>query len=416
MTRLGCAIAVTVVSAAAGSACSPDPRDLAVPAAELARAKALVRQLTSPAYDEREAAAAELARMGRLARPALATAAADPDPEVRARAARLLPRAEADELAARLDAFLADTDARFRHDVPGWVEFQKITGDTPVAREWFLDLLADEANRRLVLAVGRPDALGEPVADRRRELDLFRVSYPSRYSSAVRDPSAADVLALFFADIHLPNGPVAAAPAGFRTVGVTVGPTIAARVRIAMGEEGKGAVVRAVVARWMDTRTDATQLAAAVHLAVDVHLKEGCPAAVRLSRAGGPVADRALGVAALGQIGGPEHLPMLEVVMGLRPATPGGVAKADDQVVTQRFRRTMLESDVQMRDVALFAAVKITGQEPADYGFEEQTRYGGPRGAYSPTHYLPDGTRDAAFDKWKAWRAAHPDKPGGGSR
>ena len=250
---------------------------------------------------------------------------------------------------------------------------------------------------------------------------LSSSSYSSRSSYGARDPSAADVVALFFADTHLPNGPVAVGPVGLRAVTVTVGQTVAARLRIAMAEEGKGAVVRAVVARWMDTRTDATQMSAAVQLAVELNLKEGCPTAVRLFKAGGPVTDRAHAVAAVGQLGGEEHLPVLEVIMGTRPAAPGGVAKPDDQVVTQRFgRRVPLESDVQMRDVALVAALRITGQEPADYGFEERGYTGGPRGNYNPTHYLPEGTRDAAFDKWKAWRAAHPEKaaggkPGGGS-
>src|SRR5215813_7259533 len=117
MNRLGVVVLVWGLIAAAGaSAASPDPRDLAIPPAELARAKELVRRLGSEDYKDREAAQGELAKMKRLARPVLAeAAAADPSPEVRSRAARLLPRAEADELQARVDTFLADADGKFEH-------------------------------------------------------------------------------------------------------------------------------------------------------------------------------------------------------------------------------------------------------------------------------------------------------------
>ena len=77
-------------------------------------------------YREREEAHAELAKMGRLARPApLEAAASDPDPEVRFRCSRLLPKAGADDLKARLDTFLADTEGKYEHDLPGLKQFRK---------------------------------------------------------------------------------------------------------------------------------------------------------------------------------------------------------------------------------------------------------------------------------------------------
>src|SRR5205823_8243628 len=101
------------VVGAAGAA-SPDPKDLAIPAHELSRAKDLVRKLSSEVYREREQAHEELVKMGRLAKPVLAEAAGtDPDPEVRFRCARLLPKAAADDLKARIDAFLADTEGKY---------------------------------------------------------------------------------------------------------------------------------------------------------------------------------------------------------------------------------------------------------------------------------------------------------------
>jgi hypothetical protein len=61
-----------------------------------------------------------------------------------------------------------------------------------------------------------------------------------------------------------------------------------------------------------------------------------------------------------------------------------------------------------MRDIALVAAVLLTGQDPKDYGFEEvsprrDTRF------LSGAWAIAADRRAAAFDKWQAWRDAHPD-------
>ena len=96
-----------------GRAVSPDPKDLAVPPEVLSKARLLIQQLGSDSYREREQAQAELAKMGRLARPALLEAMDQhPNPEVRFRASLLLPRASAEDLKARLEALLADPEAR----------------------------------------------------------------------------------------------------------------------------------------------------------------------------------------------------------------------------------------------------------------------------------------------------------------
>ena len=87
---------------------SPDPKSLEIPAEELSRARELVQQLGSEQYAEREEAEQELAKMGRLARPALLEAAnTDANQEIRSRASGLLPRATSLDFKARLDVFLA---------------------------------------------------------------------------------------------------------------------------------------------------------------------------------------------------------------------------------------------------------------------------------------------------------------------
>src|SRR5262249_39997780 len=119
MTRFSVALLVGGLCAVPGFGASPDPKDLVVPPQEISRARELVRKLGSEVYKEREDAHAELVKMGRTAKVALLEGATgDNDPEVRFRCSRLLPRAGADDLKARLDTFLADTEGKFEHDLP----------------------------------------------------------------------------------------------------------------------------------------------------------------------------------------------------------------------------------------------------------------------------------------------------------
>src|SRR3954462_3803141 len=109
MHRYPLALACLLGFASVSNAASPNPDDLAIPAEVQVKARALVRQLGSEDYPEREDAQEQLAKLGRSARPALfAGATTDPDPEIRFRCSQLLPNAAALDLKAKLDTFLAD--------------------------------------------------------------------------------------------------------------------------------------------------------------------------------------------------------------------------------------------------------------------------------------------------------------------
>jgi hypothetical protein len=171
MTRLVAAILLAVSTSFATGA-SPDPKDLAIPPQELSKARELVKRLGSETYREREEAHAELTRMGRLARPVLIEAAAnDPDPEVRYRCSRLLPRAGADDLKARLDTFLADTESKYEHDLPGLKQFRKHVGTDEKARALFVEAVKSPYNVELLQALDKNTTeAGRAISDRRTNL------------------------------------------------------------------------------------------------------------------------------------------------------------------------------------------------------------------------------------------------------
>ncbi|HJZ55931.1 MAG TPA: hypothetical protein VKE74_13260, partial [Gemmataceae bacterium] len=264
MNRLGVVVLVWGLIAAAGaSAASPDPRDLAIPPAELARAKELVRRLGSEDYKDREAAQGELAKMKRLARPVLAeAAAADPSPEVRSRAARLLPKAEADELQARIDTFLADAEGKFEHDLPAWKSFRGVVGTDKPSRDLYVEMLHSPANLDLLVALDQPEAeAAKAIADRR--MTIYLRLYPHAFGRVPpgtrpipsQPPSVADVAALLFAEVlvdakHIPRA------AFFMQISAAAFLQQPAAMSAATGSgTPSGEAFKRLLAKWFETRT-----------------------------------------------------------------------------------------------------------------------------------------------------------------
>lgn len=194
---------------------SPDPKDLVVPPQELSKARELVRRLGSEVYREREDAQAELGKMGRLARQALIEGVtADADPEIRLRCSRLLPKATADDLKARIETFLADTDGKFEHDLPGLKTYRKNVGVTAKARELYVEILKSPYNMDMFAAMDRGETEGgRAISDRRSAMwnDMqHRPFVPGGKPFIPKQPSLPDIAALLFAETvissdHIPK-------------------------------------------------------------------------------------------------------------------------------------------------------------------------------------------------------------------
>ncbi len=135
---------------------SPDPKSLDVTAETGAKAKAFVAQLGSGVFRDREIAQRELAKLGRLALPAMQDAITNnPEPEVSLRIETLLPRAEAEDMLARVNCFLLDTESKFEHILPGWKKFQSVTGTDKASRKIFADALKSKTSHAMLLAAER---------------------------------------------------------------------------------------------------------------------------------------------------------------------------------------------------------------------------------------------------------------------
>jgi len=409
------------------SAGSPDPKSLVIPGDELSRARELIQQLGNEQYAERERAEQELARMGRLARPVLLEAAnTHPNQEVRARCTGLLPKATALDIKARLDVFLADAEGKYEHDLPGWNQFRatvrgewtlfgyELAADRSLdkaARLVFADIISSHGNRQVLLAAGGPATeLGSIVAARRQE--LYSQKFPRavviggravRASTVRRDPTTEDIATLLFAETLVPSR-------GFvrnMSISSLISASGFTREVNTTGDHAK--VYRALAAAWLESRQDPYEMYQCLNLAGTLGLSEqGCRVAVRLlTSAGAPGAYRGMAATSLARLGNKDHIPLLEKAL------------ADSAVaytIQRRLAATpndIVRHDVQVKDMALAAAVILSGQKIEDYGFTDAFKGNGGISGDSYTYsryYIPDEDRKAMHAKWKKWWASEGSK------
>ncbi|MDY3562491.1 hypothetical protein R5W23_003957 [Gemmata sp. JC673] len=398
------ACAATLAAAPPSSTPSPNPKDLVVPDTDLSKARDLVRKLGSEVFTEREEAEHDLNAMGRLARNALHEGAnSDPDPEIRARCRQLLPRATAIEMKARLDTFLADADGRYEHDLPGWTRLRSTVrgewtafgwtfsarprGDK-AAREMFVEFLKTAGGRRLLTAIGTGENLGPLVAGMKNE--LYYARFP-RGGGVSRVPSQMEVAAVMFADsLTRPS-------ANVRNTLFTSVLTTSGIAQAAQGSDDKAAALRAVLNAWIDTRTDAYEMYAAMTLA---NSSQNQPAALRLavrllSAPGVPGSYRGQAMMTLGRYQSKEHLPVLERLIG------------DEGIVTTmstNVNGVVTRYTITVGDLALVAAVQLTGQKIEAYHIQDRLKGSAATSISYTRFHIPEESRKEAATKYGWWR------------
>jgi hypothetical protein len=392
--------------------------DPTAPADARGRAEELVRDLGSPAFAERDRATRELRKLGRFALPALSAARRDDNPEVRMRAALLIPVAEADDLRVRLEAFVNDPDDPAGAGLPGWAKFRQVAGDDKPARELFAEVIRNPVNRQLMNVVGGtpadlvpplaavvggpaaagvdlppPAAVGRAVVVRR--LQLYGQYGPQSFSgsSGGRGPDVSEMAALLLAEGFTVEKLAPQTATQFYTIGVFE----SALGREAADGSGRfGPAVRRLAFRWLETRDAPASVDAAFRASQRLRLPTAVQArlAARVcSFPGLSWLQRLAAIHALSQTRESEHLPAL-----MRNFT--------DQ--SQLNRRGGVQDVLQLRDIALAAAVQITGQDPTDYGFAKG--FGVMSGRYGEWGFAEDvgavsAKRQEAFARWRAWEA-----------
>ena len=392
-------------------AVSPDPKSLVVASEDALKARELVQKLGSEDYLDREQAEHDLAAMGRLARAALLDGVnLDPDPEVRARCRCLLPKASADEIKARLDSFMADTDGKYDHDLPGWQKLRstvrgewKMFGWTfaarsnadKAARALFIEFFEAPGGRQLLTALnGPPQELAHLVATRRTE--LYNARFPRVGGVATRNPSVAEVGVVLFAESHAPT------PNGPRQMPISSVLQTSGIPALVRGADDRAMAMRAVLTEWFETRTDPLDMYQAMTLATTMHNDTVAERlAVRVMTAPGLQGFyKGQALATLVRVKAVDRLPMIE-----KSFTDTAVLTTTIKIVNGM----QVRESIEVRDAALAAALVMTGQNPDEYGFEGFPKNGGTGVNFIYTQAkIPDDKRKGALEKWKAWREKNP--------
>ena len=358
------------------------------PAASPDRIQALVRQLGSASFAERERATRELTSLGIATREALTAVVNDRDAELRLRARSILAAVSESDFRDRLAAFSADYDGSQKQTLPGWEKFSAAFGGSHQARQLFVEM--QQAEPALLEAYARgPKDTSDVLDDRCRELlDQF-MHVSSRDSLLTVGTLAALLLAGSSEGVDIDE-----------QLGVQLytwmiyQPTFTKNAKSGMWS----GMMKKLLGLWIVKDSAPSATVQNLIFAASYELKpEGLALAGKiLANDAGTPQLRQFALLTIGRFGGKEHLAMVE--RHLNDVTNCGAIQVPNPP---------RQVDVQVRDVALGVLIHLTDQQVRDYG--AVSVQSSPQSFFQvPALGFPDAAqREAGLKRWAQWRAEH---------
>jgi hypothetical protein len=348
------------------------------------RAEGLVARLGAPSYRDREAAARALLDIGYPAKDAVLAGQKSADSEISDRCTKLYPVIWRTDLEKRVQKFLDDPDGLVPADLPGAARWLKTAGDGKESRQLYATLVR---------------AHPEPLTD----VELHPERVAQAYLDLVRDvhgrtvgranPAEADVLLFLFLGAA---GDVR--PAAQRGISSAYYYQFlnSNYLTAQLAADPPAVPVRKLYAAWLEKERYSIVLRRGIDVAAQHKVRECAPIALKIAADPATAATiRATALLGFGKLGTKDD------VKDLTPFLANELQLAITNINGER-------ATVQMRDVALGAAVQLAGQSLADFGFERKP----PAGLNSVTSYIyygftTDEKRAATHAKWKEWAAAN---------
>ena len=375
------------------AAVDPNPASLTVPDDTASRARELVTALGDDHFPTREEAFRDLRELGRLALPALRDGMENSTvPEVARRCELLYPRAFALDTRARVDCFTADTDGKFKHDLPGADEFFAITGRTDAARKLYRDLILSP-NRDLITALGQAeDVVAGVVAARRAELHPRPTPGVSR-----PQPAALDVVAVLFAETTIPDS---GGGAGVNSPTYLI---TQSGLRAALDTDPRKEAMAAIATKWFETRSDPRTLSVSMTAAANLKLPVTIGLAKKiLATPNAAPATKAQAVSKVAQVGTADDLPVLAPLLADEAIAFSGT------VIVHGVRQNQ---PIQVRDVALAMSLLLAKKDPTEAGMvsrypnnpAESLKYSYYNFYFDDQDGKADDRRVTAISEWYEW-------------
>lgn len=359
----------------------PDPKSLTVPADLQKKAKELVGKLGHPTFKEREKATRELATMGRMALPALLEAiGSSPEPEVALRAEGLMPKAEAEDMKARVSCFLADGEGKFEHTLPGWEKFKAVAGTDKPSRKLFAEMLKSRMTHQMLLAAEKtPDEANAVLNQYITRLWAQQNGMGGRLggwndvaTTSGQTAKLPDLVACLFLESQFTDKEVIIQPSmpwgwGGQQYHSAVNylynvSDVSNAVYSNSGEFA--APIRKIMVQWMDSRETTQGAYQAYNFANSIYSndrKKVFKYAVKVLEGDGGQNNSYTKINILSSFTNQTGVPLTDVV----PA----IAKCfDDGLMIWNWQNGNPGFDIQLRDYALAVALQLADQKPEDYG------------------------------------------------
>jgi hypothetical protein len=348
--------------------------------------KSLVTQLGNDQFSVREQATNQLISKGVDAKPILLAAVNSTDAEVKLRARKILSIIVDADFQSRLAAFKADTDGSQDTTLPGWSVFKEAIGSDQDARALFVEMIVAETALFDAYEQGPEQAL-----------EVLKERSQKAWDSVTRNGRRGQINA---GNVNLPNA------AAMLFVGsdprLKLSDDIATRLsaltkaqtfvnEITGPRERRRQLLRNLAGRWVARDMSLQLLSDNLTFASNYNLKEALVPTINVLKSGGETHDensrlRTIAILVVSKLGSREHIPQLEAFF-------------DD---THLCLAAPL--DVQMRDVALWAVIKLHGSDPRQFGFERMQTSASNTVILNTLAFKNDEEREAAFKKWDDWR------------
>jgi len=369
-----------------------------------AKVAELVRNLGSGSYRLRETATRALARIGVPAKAELLKALESPDAEVRYRARLVLSEVLELDFKVRLEAFIEDVHGKHEHDLPGWQQFRDQVGDGPVARRLFADIVRSEP---ALLEAGE---LGGEYAGAAFEGRCQQIQEGMRVPGrqAERQVQVGTVAALLFV------GAQDKVDISMQSAMSVTNFCYQQPFRQAIAGGDSAPVLKKLVGGWVrrDFASDSTAAYQTMMLALQFNVREGVePALAMLKDGGGNPHMRQYALLVVGKFGSTDDIQRLEPLLEDQAicaqqqiAVPTEIAK-EDPANPKAMKNEMMET--QIRDVALAVIIHLSGQKPADFGFQRVQPNSTVLFNTATLGFTSQELRSAALAQWRQWQQAN---------
>lgn len=369
-------IATAIGYVCAGGATANEKVDQ--PKAKLSPA-ALVAMLADESYSQREKARAELERRSFGAQEALEAGLESDDLEVRYHCERLLVDIRERDTQRRLDDFVSEAEQDKKYDFPAWAQVRSVLGDSKGTRQLYVEMYRAESDT-LKLLDAKDDAIVAHIDARTRFLQRRT---PGLYQAPL---GTGNIAALLLAAGEEETKLSAASRSMLYQL------CYQQVFRDAMSSD-KAPALKKLLGRYVQTADDHSAYQGLTLMMQFNMTEEGLAVADRILSGKTAIPHiKQYAVLTIAKLGDEKHIDKLKPLF-------------DDKQVCSQMQMDKVMYKTELRDIALFASVHLSKQDPKKFGFE---RFSPNPQMVANVHTLGfpnEEKRKAAFESWSQFQS-----------